>query len=414
VPASATASDGASRAADAETAGPAHVATVSFLASRAVPSGGFLVALAGGTALARVAQRHGYRQGYGASLAAMLETVAIMGPARFGVPLTQALSAPLLGGLHAREWGVAAQVAVCGLIRVLSNAIGVAFFIFVITGGLDAYSGAYENLAGWFGIELGQTATLAVTVGLVVLWAVAASIAQVLIYRRGLLRWPSEAVEGTPPPAVPERHTGRFDPRAAMAAAAIAFALLLSGTWWPLLGAVVAWLALAAAFARADWRSARTGFVIAAVLATGALVFSLTGGLGVEVALQRGLRAGLLVLTATWLRAAAGADGLREVFRRTLGRMRGLPGVVEAIRVLDHIGSEGQLDRAGRSLVVLAVEAPLRPKPLVDAVLAWVFDQTGRFRPGTPPAAPVMRVRLVDVALLVAAALPVVALVGVV
>ncbi|MBA3509744.1 MAG: hypothetical protein H0T19_06590, partial [Thermoleophilaceae bacterium] len=123
--------------------------------------------------------------------------------------------------------------------------------------------------------------------------------------------------------------------------------------------------------------------------------------------------AGLLVLTATWLRAAAGADGLREVFRRTLGRLRGLPGVVEAIRVLDHIGSEGHLARAGRSLVDLAAKAPLQPKPLVDAVLTWVFDQTGRFRPGTPPAAPVMRARLVDVALVVAAALPVVALVGV-
>ncbi|MGI8750152.1 MAG: hypothetical protein ACR2J6_06340 [Thermoleophilaceae bacterium] len=406
MPASATASEEASRAADADTAGPAHVATVSFLASRAVPSGGFLVALAGGTALARVAQRHGYRQGYGASLAAMLETVAIMGPARFGVPLTQALSAPLLGGMHAREWGVAAQVAVCGLIRVLTNTAGVAFFIFVITGGLDAYSGAYENLAGLFGIELGQAITLAITVGLLVSWTVAGSVAQVLVYRRGLLRWPEEAVEGMPPPEEPGRHTGRFDPRAATVAAAIAFVLLLSSTRWSLVGAVVVWLALAAAFARADWRSARTGFVIAAVLATGALVFSLTGGLGAEVALQRALRAGLLVLTATWLRAAAGAEGLREVFRRTLGRMRPLPGVVEAIRVLDHIGSEGHLARAGRSLVDLADKAPLRPKPLVDAVLAWVFDQAGRFRPATPPAAPVMRTRLVDVALVVAAASP--------
>jgi len=408
---SATASDGASRAADADTAGPAHVATVSFLASRAVPSGGFLVALAGGTALARVAQRHGYRQAYGASLAAMLETVAIMGPARFGVPLTQALSAPLLGGLHAREWGLAAQVAVCGLIRVLTNAIGVAFFIFVITGGLDAYSGTYENLAGKLGLELGQTGTLTITFAGLILWGVAASIAQVLVYRRGLQRWPSEGVEGSPPPEEPERHTGRFDPRAATVAAALAFVLLLSGTRWLLLAAVVTWLVLAAAFARADWRSARTGFVIAAALAVGALVFSLTGGLGVEVALQRGLRAGLLVLTATWLRAAAGADGLRDVFRRTLGRLRGVPGVIEAIRVLDHIGSEGHLMRAGRSLVDLAAKAPLRPKPLVDAVLAWVFDQAGGFRGGIPPAALVMRVRLVDAVLVLLAAAPGAALV---
>ena len=85
--------------ADAQTAGPAHVATVSFLASRAVPGGGFVVALAGGAALARVGARHGARTGFGASIAAMLETVAIMGPARFGVPLTQAVSAPLLGAI---------------------------------------------------------------------------------------------------------------------------------------------------------------------------------------------------------------------------------------------------------------------------------------------------------------------------
>ena len=41
------------------------------------------------------------REGYGASLAAP-ETVAIMGPARFGVPFTQAVSAPMLGAMEAR------------------------------------------------------------------------------------------------------------------------------------------------------------------------------------------------------------------------------------------------------------------------------------------------------------------------
>ena len=77
--------------------GPAYVATVSFVASRAVPFGGFFVALPGGMALARVAQLRGLRQGFGASLATLIETVALMGPARFGVPFTQALSAPVLG-----------------------------------------------------------------------------------------------------------------------------------------------------------------------------------------------------------------------------------------------------------------------------------------------------------------------------
>ena len=63
------------------------------------------MALAGGTALARVGAVHGARRGFGASLAAMLETVAIMGPARFGVPLTQAVSAPLLGAMEGRGRG---------------------------------------------------------------------------------------------------------------------------------------------------------------------------------------------------------------------------------------------------------------------------------------------------------------------
>src|ERR671914_1915818 len=98
-------------------AGPAYVATVSFLASRAAPTGGFLIALAGGVALARVAQRLGARQGFGASIAAMLETVAIMGPARFGVPLTQAISAPLLGRLEARGVRPSLQVVACAALR---------------------------------------------------------------------------------------------------------------------------------------------------------------------------------------------------------------------------------------------------------------------------------------------------------
>ena len=101
--------------------GPAHVAVVSFLAARAAPTGGFWVALAGGVALARVAQRSGARLGFGASIAAMLETVAIMGPARFGVPLTQAATAPMLGRLEARGWAVLWQILACGVLRLAAQ-----------------------------------------------------------------------------------------------------------------------------------------------------------------------------------------------------------------------------------------------------------------------------------------------------
>jgi hypothetical protein len=85
-----------------EATGLTHVATVSFLASRAAPSLPFFFALGGGMALARTAARCGARAGYGAALAAMLQTVAVMGPARINNPLTQAITAPAMGRLQAR------------------------------------------------------------------------------------------------------------------------------------------------------------------------------------------------------------------------------------------------------------------------------------------------------------------------
>src|SRR5207244_9802137 len=125
--------------------GLAHVATASFLASRAAPSAGFWLALAGGVALARAGQVRGIRAGYGASIAAMLQTVAIMGPARFGVPLTQALSAPLLGRLEARGTSVPRQLLACGLIRLVHTTATVAAFAFVLAGGIGAYTDGYDG-----------------------------------------------------------------------------------------------------------------------------------------------------------------------------------------------------------------------------------------------------------------------------
>src|SRR4051795_9705544 len=68
---------GMERARDDAT-GLTHVATVSFLASRAAPSGQFWLALGGGMALARAAALRGAATGYGAAAAAMLQTVAVM------------------------------------------------------------------------------------------------------------------------------------------------------------------------------------------------------------------------------------------------------------------------------------------------------------------------------------------------
>ncbi|MDQ4049368.1 MAG: hypothetical protein M3131_08330, partial [Actinomycetota bacterium] len=272
------------------------MATVSFLASRAVPSGGFWVALAGGTALARVAQRRGSRQGYGASLAAMLETVAIMGPTRVSVPLTQALTAPMLGSLEARSIAPLLQVLACGAVRVLTNALGAAFFIWVIAGGLDAYAGSYDALAERLGFTVGERGTLLLTLVGLLAWGGFASGVQVWVYRRGLGDWPEPKAGEGAQPAEARPHAGRFDPRAVALAAAIGFALLLAGTEWVLLGAVAGWLLAVWSLSRPETSAVPTGVALAALLAVGALIFTLGGGLGLELALRRAARAALLVL----------------------------------------------------------------------------------------------------------------------
>jgi hypothetical protein len=405
--------------------GPAHVAVVSFLAARAAPTGGFWIALAGGVALARVAERRGARLGFGASAAAMLETVAIIGPARLGVPLTQAVSAPILGRLHARGVGFWPQLLACATVRLLHNAATTAFFIWVIAGGLDAYAGTYDAVGRRVGIEVGSADALALTLAGLLAWAAFASTVQVLVYRRGLRAW--EGAEGStaapkegPPAQVAEIRcgkrndflpAGRFDPRAVVAAALVAFVLLLSSTSWALLAAVSAWLALAWTLSRPDRDPLPAGLVFAAVLAGGAFAFALGGGLGVDTALRRASRAALLVLVATWLRSAARATGLREVSRRALGRLRRVPSAPEAAEVLDAIASEGRLMAAGRALASRLSDAPKRPAALLDAVLAWVIREATAYEPPAPAGPMQLRARASDWALLASAALPCVILV---
>jgi hypothetical protein len=408
-------------------AGPAHVAVVSFLAARAAPTGGFWIALAGGVALARLAERRGARLGFGASAAAMLETVAIIGPARFGIPLTQAATAPLLGRLEARRVRVALQVLACAAIRLLHNTATTAFFIWVVTGGLDAYAGTYDAIGRRVGIEIGTADALLLTAASLLGWAAFASIVQVLVYRRGLRDWEGrESGSGEPPAAetvvadtagTPDAEAGqgprsrRFDPRAVALAAAVAFVLLLASTEWALLAAVAAWLALVWAVSRADPEPLPTGLLFAAILAAGALLFTLGGGLGADAALRRATRAALLVLVATWLRAAAGAEGLREVSRRALGRLRRVPSAPEAAQVLDGIASEGRLAAAGRALAAQLGSVRMRPLPVLDAVLGWVVREAAAFRPPPgPPRAVVLTAGALDWALVLLAAAPALAL----
>lgn len=390
--------------------GPAYVATVSFVASRAVPFGGFFVALPGGMALARVAQLRGLRQGYGASLATLIETVALMGPARFGVPFTQALSAPVLGRMEGRSAAPVWQLLVCVAIRLFQNGLGAVFFIFVIAGGLDAYAGSAENVAELVGLQVGQADTLLLTFGGILAWSLFASTVQVTVYRRGLSRWTTGDHPHAEEPEDLSAHRGRFDPRAVAVAAAIGFGLLLASTEWALLGSVAAALVIAWALSQPDNSTVPTGLALAAILSVGALTFALVGGLGIEVALRRALRAALLVSVATWLRAAAGASGLREVGRRTLGRLRFIPAVPEAAATLDQIGSEGRLLAAGRSLVDRLADVPRRPAPFLDAVLTWVNREAGSFRPARPARVAGMRLGVVDAALVLLAAAPAAAL----
>ena len=390
--------------------GLASVATVSFLASRAAPTAGFVIALAGGTAMARAGQRLGARRGYGASIAAMLESVAIMGPARFGVPLTQAITAPMLGALEARGIHPLFQGLACGAVRLLHNTVATAFFIWVILGGLDAYAGSYDTLLGGLPfLPGGEPGALALTAAGLLGWAVFASAVQVTVYRRGLAAWPSGATPGNQGESDVREPAPRrtVDPRAATVAAAVAFGLLVASTDWVLLGGVCAWLAVVAGAARgADRTVLATGLVLAAVLGFGALVATLVAGLGLDLALRRALRAALLVLVATWLRAAAGSEGLREVARRSLGRLSRVPAMTEAAAVLDRLGSDRRLVAAGRALLGALGPVQKRPLPVLDAVLGWVASHSGNFVPATPGAPAQLFVRPLDALLVLAAALP--------
>jgi hypothetical protein len=320
-------------------------------------------------------------------------------------------------------------------VRLLHNSATTAFFIWVIAGGLDAYAGTYDALGRRLGIEVGTADALWLTLAGLLAWAVFASTVQVLVYRRGLLAWRSnDSIEGDPARSAaqdparsaapsdpggrsavrfPHRSptTRRFDPRVVAFSAVVAFVLLLASTEWLLLGAVALWLAVAWALSRPDPEPVRAGALFAALLALGAFAFALGGGLGLEVALRRAIRAALLVAAATWLRAAAGVEGLRAVFHRVLGRIGRFPSAPEAAGVLDQIAAERRLAAAARSLTELVSEAPNKPKPILDAVLTWVRHEAAAFTPTTDPTPGVpLKARAADWALMASATLPALAL----
>jgi hypothetical protein len=389
--------------------GLAHVATVSFLAARAAPSAQFWIALAGGIGLARAAALHGLRKGYGVSVAAMLQTTAVIGPVRVNGPLTQALTAPLLGTLHRRGVGVPGQVIACFSLRLAHYVFITAALVWIVFGGLDAYADSYDNLTGWLGLlPEGERGALIMTVILNVSLAAFYSVTQVLVYRWALVSWPDAppAVAEPVDAAAQDRGSERFDPRAITLAAAVAFALLLSGTSWVLLGSVAAWLGLAWAVSRPDHEALRLGLALTALLFFGALVATLVAGLGIDEALRRGTRGALLVLVATWLRAAAGPAGLRETFRRMLWRIRAVPPAREASQILDGLDSGARLIASGRTLVDALGAIELTPRLVAAVVRDWVAAEAAGFRAGVAAARAQLRLKPQDGLLVALAVVP--------
>jgi hypothetical protein len=106
------------------------------------------------------------------------------------------------------------------------------------------------------------------------------------------------------------------------------------------------------------------------------------------------------VLVATWLRAAAGASGVREVSRRALGRLGRIPPAREAAAVMDELGSGKQLGAAVGSLLATLRSTRIRPLPVIDAVLGWVVRESRRFRRAAPAPPMLLRASLLDAALI--------------
>jgi hypothetical protein len=341
-----------------------------------------------------------------------------MGPARINAPLTQAITAPLMGALQARGARVATEFAACLVLRLVHYAVLLAAFIFVILGGLDEFTGSYETLTGWLGIvPQGPAAALAVTAASQTLWAIFFTTVQVAAYRRALGAWPeaSDGARAGPAPG-PEagagRSSARFDPRAIVVAAFLATALLLASTSWALLLAVTAWLVPAWLLSRADRDAVPLGLVLAALLAFAALTGGLLSGAGLELTLQRALRAVLLVAVATWMRAAAGPEGLRETFRRALHRLRRIPAVSEGAALMEGLDSGPRLVAAGRAAADHFAGAELKPAELADTVTAWVAAEASGYRAGAGAPASRLRVRVPDGLLVALTLLPVLTLVG--
>jgi hypothetical protein len=396
--------------------GLAHVAAVSFLAARVAPSGAFWLALAGGTAVAREADLRGVRAAYASSAAAMLQTVAMVGPLRLSAPLTQALSAPLLGWMHARGRRWLSMFVVCLAIRLAIYAALTSFTVFVLLGPAG-YAGSFDALFGWLPLlPEGLAGALLITAIANLVSAVFFSTIQVVLYRRALSGWPEPAVAQPPRSAAPRSpvEDSGADPRIVVAVAAAVTTVLLFTHSWTVLGSVTVWLAGAAVLARhGDREVAKIGLLLAALLAAGTLIASLVGGLSFNEAASRTVRAALLVLVATWMRVAASSGGLREAFRRGLLVLRRLPGAEDAASLLGDLDSGRLLAGSATALQDRLRGVRRRPTAVADAVLGWVAQEAQAVAPEDSGATKaVLSIRLRDATLAASVLLPAAALVA--
>jgi hypothetical protein len=391
-------------------AGLSHVAAVSFLAARVAPTGSFWLSLAGGAAVAREAEVRGMRSGYASSAAAMLETVAIVGPLRLNAPLTQALSAPLLGAMQARGRRAFTQFLACLAIRLAHYAVLTAFTVLILLGP-KAYTGTYRTLFGWIPFLPGGLAgALILTAIGNVLFAILFSAIQTGFCRHALVGWLGRTPERSSPrpllPAEPPQTAGT-DPRVALAAATLVTVVLLFSHSWIVLAAVAAWLAVAATMTRFRDRDVlRVGLLLALLVAAGTLAASLIGGLGANEAASRAVRAALLVMVPTWLRLAAGSVGLREAFRRMLFRLRRVPGAEEAGQILGELDSGALLEASAKSLRDHLKGVTAGPIAIANAVLTWAAQEAQSLPIHVPRPASELRLRRRDATLVFSVLLP--------
>src|SRR3981081_4440092 len=170
------------------------------------------------------------RPGAAPSVAAMLQTVAIVGPVRFSAPLTQAMSAPLLGAMHARGRRSAQLFVACLVIRLVNYAVFTAVTLFVLLGP-KGFAGSYGALLGWVPLlPHGLAGALILTVITDFALAIFFSTVQVWLYRRALNDWPTHTPVDAPQRAVvapAQSERPGADPRAVLTAAMGVTAVLL-------------------------------------------------------------------------------------------------------------------------------------------------------------------------------------------